>query len=54
VLGEYRENRKFTGRPIDKDLGEVLAGTSYAYAEGHIFGTPGPVSGPSLRVDNLQ
>jgi hypothetical protein len=34
-------------------LGEVLAGTSYEYAVGHIFGTPSLVSGPSLKVDNL-
>jgi hypothetical protein len=37
----------------DKGLGEVLAGTSYEYAVLTFFGTPGLVSGPSLKVDNL-
>jgi hypothetical protein len=50
----HRERREIAcrrriGLPVkDKGLGEVLAGTSY------IFGTHGLVSGPSLKVDNLQ
>jgi hypothetical protein len=52
--GRERPIGKWEGHGLDKGLGEVVAGTTYEYAVVTFSGTPGLVSGPSLKkVDNL-